>query len=100
VPIRVCTSRQLASLVIQRYFLENKWLEVLAKYERDQIWQYPYDRPYCHLLTNLEAYLDVYCATGDQRWHDGVKAAWEMYRQHWEQLGGSISMIHRTLIRL
>jgi len=79
--------------VIQRYFLEDKWLEVLAKYERDQIWQYPYDRPHCYLLTNLEAYLDVYRATGDKRWHDGVKAAWEMYRQHWEQIGGSISII-------
>lgn len=79
--------------VIQRYFLEDKWLEVLAGYDRDQIWQYPYDRPHCYLLTNLEAYLDVYRATGDKRWHDGVKAAWEMYHQHWEQPGGSISII-------
>lgn len=79
--------------VIQRYFLEDRWLEVLAKYDKDQIWQYPYDRPHCYLLTNLEAYLDVYRATGDQRWHDGVKAAWEMYNRHWEQPGGSISII-------
>jgi uncharacterized protein len=79
--------------VIQRYFLEDKWLETLAKYDKDQIWQYPYDRPHCYLLTNLEAYLDVYRATGDKRWHDGVKAAWEMYNQHWEQHGGSISII-------
>jgi DUF1680 family protein len=79
--------------VIQRYFLEDKWLEALATYDERQIWQYPYDRPHCYLLTNLEAYLDVYRATGDRRWHDGVKAAWEMYRKHWEQIGGSISII-------
>lgn len=79
--------------VIQRYFLEDKWLESLATYNKDQIWQYPYDRPHCYLLTNLEAYLDLYRATGDKRWHDGVKAAWEMYNQHWEQPGGSISII-------
>jgi len=79
--------------VIQRYFLEDKWLESLAAYNKDQIWQYPYDRPHCYLLTNLEAYLDLYRATGDKRWHDGVKAAWEMYHQHWEQPGGSISII-------
>ena len=79
--------------VIQRYFLEDRWLEALAGYNKDQIWQYPYDRPHCYLLTNLEAYLDVYRATGDKRWHDGVKAAWEMYNQHWEQPGGSISII-------
>jgi uncharacterized protein len=79
--------------VIQRYFLEDRWLEALTDYNKDQIWQYPYDRPHCYLLTNLEAYLDVYRATGDKRWYDGVKAAWEMYNQHWEQPGGSISII-------
>jgi DUF1680 family protein len=79
--------------VIQRYFLEDKWLEALATYAKEQIWQYPYDRPHCYLLTNLEAYLDLYRATGDKRWYDGVKAAWEMYQQHWEQQGGSISII-------
>lgn len=79
--------------VIQRYFIEQEWLEALAGGNKDQVWQYPYDRPHCYLLTNLEAYLDVYLATGDKRWHDGVKAAWEMYHQHWEQPGGSISII-------
>jgi len=79
--------------VIQRYFLEDKWLEALARGEEDQIWQYPYDRPHCYLLTNLEAYLDLYRATGDQQLYDGVKAAWEMYHAHWEQPGGSISII-------
>jgi hypothetical protein len=79
--------------VIQRYFLEDKWLEALARGEEEQIWQYPYDRPHCYLLTNLEAYLDLYRATGDRRLYDGVKAAWEMYNAHWEQPGGSISII-------
>lgn len=79
--------------VIQRYFIEHNWLEALARMEKNQIWQYPYDRPHCYLLTNLEAYLDMYLATGDKRWYEGVKAAWEMYNQHWEQPGGSISII-------
>ena len=79
--------------VIQRYFLEDKWLEALAREEKSQIWQYPYDRPHCYLLTNLEAYLDLYRATGDRRWYDSVKTAWEMYNAHWEQPGGSISII-------
>jgi len=79
--------------LIQRYFLEGRWLEELARQDKDQIWQYPYDRPHCYLLTNLEAYMDVYRATGDKRWGDGVKAAWEMYNAHWQQPGGSISII-------
>jgi len=79
--------------LIQRYYLEDKWLDALARYDKDQIWQYPYDRPHCYLLTNLEAYMDVYRATGDRRVHDGVKAGWEMYKEHWVQPGGSISII-------
>jgi len=57
------------------------------------VWQYPYDRPHCYLLTNLEAYLDMYLATGDVRYRDGVLGAWELYRAHWQQAGGSISII-------
>lgn len=79
--------------VIQRYFLEADWLDALARMRKDQIWQYPYDRPHCYLLTNLEAYLDVYLATGEKQWHDGVLAGWEMYNKYWEQPGGSISII-------
>ena len=46
--------------VIQRYFQENFWMEQLAAREDRAIWQYPYDRPHCYLLTNLEAYMDLY----------------------------------------
>lgn len=79
--------------VIQRYFLERRWLSALASLDKEQIWQYPYNRPHCYLLTNLEAYMDLYLATGDEHLHDGVKGGWEMYRRHWQQAGGSISII-------
>ncbi len=79
--------------LIQRYFQENAWLEGLAKREPEQIWQYPYDRPHCYLLTDLEAYLDLYRATGDRKYYDAVLGAWELYRTNWEQAGGSISII-------
>src|ERR1019366_7505983 len=79
--------------VIQRYYQEDAWLNGLAKREKEQVWQYPYDRPHCYLLTNLEAYLDMYLATGEARYRDAVLGAWELYRDHWEQAGGSISII-------
>ena len=79
--------------LIQRYFQEDAWLDGLAKREKEQVWQYPYDRPHCYLLTNLEAYLDMHLITGDQRYHDAVLGAWELYRAHWQQAGGSISII-------
>lgn len=93
---RVCTSpvgKPADAQVIQRYYQEDGWMEGLAKQEKEQVWQYPYDRPHCYLLTNLEAYLDMYLATGDVRYRDGVLGAWELYRAHWQQAGGSISII-------
>ena len=79
--------------VIQRYYQEDRWLQGLARREPEQVWQYPYDRPHCYLLTNLEAYLDMYLITGDTRYRDAVLGAWELYRAHWQQAGGSISII-------
>jgi DUF1680 family protein len=79
--------------VIQRYYQENGWLAGLAKREKEQVWQYPYDHPHCYLLTNLEGYLDMYLVTGDARYYDAVLGAWELYRAHWQHAGGSISII-------
>ena len=79
--------------VIQRYFQENFWMEQLAAREDRAIWQYPYDRPHCYLLTNLEAYLDLYRATGDPRYLHAVEGGWELYHDNWENPGGSISII-------
>jgi DUF1680 family protein len=79
--------------VIQRYYQEDGWLGGLARQEKEQVWQYPYDRPHCYLLTNLEAYLDMYLITGDPLYHDAVLGAWELYRANLQQAGGSISII-------
>jgi DUF1680 family protein len=79
--------------VIQRFFQENYWMDQLAAREARAIWQYPYDRPHCYLLTNLEAYLDLYLATGDPRYLQAVEGAWELYHQNWEFSGGAMSII-------
>jgi uncharacterized protein len=79
--------------VIQRYFQENYWMDQLAAREDRAIWQYPYDRPHCYLLTNLEAYLDLYLATGDLRYLHAVEGGWELYHEKWENPSGSIAII-------
>lgn len=79
--------------VIQRYYQENAWLDGLARKQPEQIWQYPYDRPHCYLLTDIEAYLDLHLLTGEKHYFDAAHGAWEMYRAHWQQAGGSISII-------
>jgi uncharacterized protein len=93
---RVCLSpvgKAADAQVIQRYYQEEAWLNGLARREKEQVWQYPYDQPHCYLLTNLEAYLDMYLVTGERRYYDAVLGAWELFRTHWQHAGGSISII-------
>ncbi|MCL4401959.1 MAG: glycoside hydrolase family 127 protein [Acidobacteria bacterium] len=78
--------------VIQRYFQENYWLDQLAKRELRAIWQYPYDRPHCYLITDLEAYMDLYLATGDKRYLDACSGGWDLYHDNWEHVGGTIAI--------
>lgn len=78
--------------VIQRYYQENYWLDGLAAHSKDVVWQYPYDRPHNYLITDFEAYLDVYRATGDERYLGAMKGAWNLYHDHWEHVGGSIAI--------
>ena len=78
--------------VIQRYYQEDYWLEGLAAKNSDLVWQYPYDRPHNYLITDFEAYLDIYRATGDKRYLDAMKGAWDLYHDHWEHVGGSIAI--------
>jgi DUF1680 family protein len=78
--------------VIQRYFQENYWLEQLARRELRAIWQYPYDRPHCYLITDLEAYMDLYLATGDRRYLDACAGGWDLYHDNWAHVGGTIAI--------
>lgn len=93
---RVCRSpigKPEDAQVVQRYYQEDAWLRGLAAGDKEQIWRYPYDRPHCYLLTQLEAFLDLYLTTGQQIYRDAVMGAWELYRAHWQQAGGSISIV-------
>jgi DUF1680 family protein len=78
--------------IVQRYFQENYWLDGLARRDETMVWQYPYDRPHNYLLTDIEAYLDLYRATGDRRYLEAVSGAWELYHDDWEHIGGSIAI--------
>jgi uncharacterized protein len=78
--------------VIQQFFQENYLLDGLVEREPEMIWQYPYDRPHSYQITFFEAYLDLYRATGHQHYLDAMIGGWDLYHDHWEHLGGSISI--------
>ena len=79
--------------VIQQYFQENYWLDQLAARDNRGVWQYPYDRPHCYLLTDFEAYMDLYRATGDPRYLRAMEGGWELFHNKWENAGGSTAII-------
>ncbi len=78
--------------VVQQYFQENYWMEALAKRDPDAIWRYPYDRPHNYLVTGIEPYLDLYRATGAQKYLDAALGAWDLFHDNWEHVGGSLAI--------
>ena len=82
--------------VVQQYFQENYWMEQLANRDLKAIWLYPYDRPHNYLLTGIEPYLDMYRATGAEKYLNTALGAWDLYHDNWEHLGGSIAICEGT----
>ncbi len=78
--------------VMQRYYQENYWLEMLANRDPAAIWLYPYDHPHCYLLTAVTPYLDQYRATGEKKYLEAVLGAWDLYHCQWQHIGGAISI--------
>jgi len=78
--------------VVQQYFQENYWMEMMAKRDPDAIWKYPYDRPHNYLVTGIEPYLDLYVATGAKKYLDAVLGAWDLFHDNWEHVGGSLAI--------
>jgi len=84
--------------VVQQYFQENYWMEALAKRDPNAIWRYPYDRPHNYLVTGIEPYLDLYRATGAQKYLDAALGAWDLFHDNWEHIGGSLAINEGTFL--
>lgn len=78
--------------VVQRYMQQNNWLAQLTSRDPAAINQYPYDRPHCYLINPLNAYMDMYYATGDKLYLNAVTGGWEIYHTNFEHVGGSIAI--------
>lgn len=78
--------------VAQRYYQENYWLDSLAAERPEAVWRYPYDRPHNYLVTTLEAYMDLYLATGAEKYLKAMTGAWNLYYNNWRHVGGSLAI--------
>lgn len=77
---------------MQRYFQQNYWMEWLMQRNTDAIWKYPYDRPHNYLVTAIEPYMDMYRATGCEKYLEAVKGFWDLFHDNWEHIGGSLAI--------
>lgn len=76
----------------QRYFQLNHWMESLTAHELEAIYKFPYNRPHNYLVTTLEAYMDLYLATGDKKYLDAVNGGYDLFHDNWEHIGGSLAI--------
>ena len=76
----------------QRYFQLNHWMKQLALRDPKAIYEFPYDRPHNYLVTTLEAYMDLYLATGQKQYLEAVKGGWQLFHDNWEHIGGSLAI--------
>jgi DUF1680 family protein len=79
--------------VLQRYFQLNFWLKALAERDPAALWSFTYDRPHSYLIVTFNAIADMYVATGDTRYLDAAKGAWETILRDFQHTGGAVTLI-------
>lgn len=70
---------------------EKWWLAQLAARNVSAIWarsKYPHN----YEVTAIEAYTDMYQLTGDPRYLEGVDGFFEMFRDHFMHIGGTVAI--------
>lgn len=82
--------------VVEKYYEEDWRLAQFSRQEKDCVQRrfQPGEEPHPHgsELESLEGYLDMFRATGAYYYLDAVLGAVEMYKKHWQHVGGGIVM--------
>lgn len=77
--------------LVQTLYEEDEWLAQLSTKNPNGIWLKRWF-PHNYEVTAFEAYLDMYSLTGESKYHDAMVGAWEMFRENWIHLGGSMAI--------
>ncbi|MDR1779759.1 MAG: glycoside hydrolase family 127 protein, partial [Tannerella sp.] len=77
---------------VQRYMQLNHWLEQLAQADPKAINEFPYDRPHSYMVNPLNALMDMYFATGDEKYLNAAAGGWKIFHDYFEHVGGSIAI--------
>jgi DUF1680 family protein len=78
--------------VAEKFYVCDWWMDELSARHDSAVWQYPLENPHSYLITSFEAYLDHYLATGDKAFLNTALGAWDIIRDKFEHIGGSIAI--------
>jgi uncharacterized protein len=79
-------------VITERYLDQDYWIDELTNRQPLCISNYPGINPHCYELLGLEAFLDEYVATGNQKYIDAVQGGWAIYNQNFEHIGGTTAI--------
>lgn len=82
-------------IVAERYYDQNYWISALRNREQLSFSHYPGERPHCYALLGLEAFIDEYVATGDERYLEATLGGWEIFKSSYKHVGGAVAICER-----
>jgi DUF1680 family protein len=77
---------------VERYFVQDWFLEASARREARSLSHYPYHVAHCYVLLAYQAWLDHYRATGHEKYLAGALGAWDIVRDGYLHVGGSLAI--------
>ncbi len=82
-------------IVTERYYDQDYWIDALRNREQLAFSHYPGERPHCYALLGLEAFIDEYLATGDDKYLDATLGGWEVFNHSYKHVGGAVAICER-----
>lgn len=82
--------------VASELYAEEWWLEQLARRNRTAIWARS-ESPHNYEITAVEAYMDLFEMTGDQKYVDAVDGFYDMFASDWLHVGGTVAIKENKL---
>ena len=79
---------------VVNYYQEDWWLGQLIQRDQGAIHKRP--TPHGTELEGITAYMDMYMATGKAYYLNAVTAAYDMFKDKWQHVGGGIVAIEHT----
>jgi DUF1680 family protein len=84
-------------VAVERYFVQDFFLEESARAEPLSLSHYPFHVPHSYVLLAYKAWLDHYRATGAAKYLQAAQGAWRIVRDHYLHVGGTLAICeHRA----